>query len=364
MAGVNDWLLAVECSAPQSDSPSRGSNDNNNNNISHSNINNAINDTINNNNESNNNNTNKNTSNGHDANAKPVENLNGASKPTKRDSGQVFASTKENRVPSDGTSRRRRKLPEPTHQTGNGKLRRAQSLSFLPSTGTDSNSNRPRRRLPDPGQGRLIQEVAEKLEEEAQDRLKIARELKDEKYKRWKLEDQVGELQAECKKFKTRIEERKRQELRMQREIDEERKMRHEAEALSQTHEKALYRTKMEIQRMREAQDQVSSDAMFGEEALKDAHEATIAEKKLRQECQEELEILKRGILKSGGVEVLQQLVTLGKTRADSPLMHIGAATPSPDWHKVRSSSPVTIINPVRSTLGRSPITYESEAFL
>jgi len=52
---------------------------------------------------------------------------------------------------------------------------------------------------------------------------------------------------------------------------------------------------------------------VYGEQALKDAWEATFTEKKMRQEAQEQLEALKRGILSSGGAEVLQQLLRVGE---------------------------------------------------
>lgn len=73
------------------------------------------------------------------------------------------------------------------------------------------------------------------------------------------------------------------------------------------------------MQRLRDTHDLVADDAVIGEQALKDAWEATFTEKKLRQEAQEQLEALKRGILRSGGVAVLQQLLRAGDFASVSP---------------------------------------------
>lgn len=248
--------------------------------------------------------------------------------------------TKENVKPVEGDgARRRRKLPSPGGVGGfggGGKLRRAQSLSFLPSVGDPNNGERTRRRLPDPGQGRLIQEVADKLEEEAQVRLEVARELKEEKRKRWKLEDQVTELQKECGKVQLQLDEKKRACDKAKCEAEDERVLRHDAEYNLEAFEKELRRSKLELQRLRATQDSAADDAVYGEQALKDAWEATFTEKKMRQEAQEQLEALKRGILSSGGAEVLQQLLRVGEASMGpggdelpmSPTMHVISPTP------------------------------------
>eukprot|EP00041_Stephanoeca_diplocostata_P006514 m.87467 g.87467 ORF g.87467 m.87467 type:complete len:339 (-) comp16408_c1_seq3:862-1878(-) len=248
----------------------------------------------------------------------------------------VTTSIKENLSPGPlNTSLRRksRKLPQLICQSSSGRMKRSVSLSFLPTsspdggdmntTGSGGSSGRIRRRLPDTGQGRLIQQVADKLEEEARVRLEVARELKDEKRKRWKVEDANVELQQECSKLKDQLNERRRECARLQQNFDEEHRLRAEAEAQLQTLDKELRRAQAEIGKLKVHQDSQANDAVYGEEALQDAWQATFAERAKRQNAQAELDQLKRGILKMGGTEVLQQIMASAGDWAQAP-------TPSP----------------------------------
>eukprot|EP00049_Salpingoeca_infusionum_P027504 m.32842 g.32842 ORF g.32842 m.32842 type:complete len:293 (+) comp9553_c0_seq4:405-1283(+) len=91
-------------------------------------------------------------------------------------------------------TRRKRQLPE--LQQG---MRRAQSLSFLPSMGGGGGlgTSRSKRRLPDPGQGKLIQDVTARLDEESKQRLQVIAELRREKKKLWQVEDKLTEVQKQ-----------------------------------------------------------------------------------------------------------------------------------------------------------------------
>ena len=91
----------------------------------------------------------------------------------------------------------------------------------------------------------MSDQVADKLEEEAQVRLEVARELKEEKRKRWKLEDQVTELQKECSKVQLQLEEKKRACDKAKCEAEDERVLRHDAEYNLEAFEKELRRSKV-----------------------------------------------------------------------------------------------------------------------
>eukprot|EP00056_Hartaetosiga_gracilis_P002263 m.52037 g.52037 ORF g.52037 m.52037 type:complete len:266 (+) comp10982_c0_seq1:90-887(+) len=85
----------------------------------------------------------------------------------------------------------RRQLPTPAKC---GRMKRAKSLSFLPSAvDNENNENKQqRRRLPDTAQGRLIKIVSERLKEESVLRIQVAKELKEEKKLRWSAEDALA----------------------------------------------------------------------------------------------------------------------------------------------------------------------------
>ena len=91
----------------------------------------------------------------------------------------------------------------------------------------------------------MSDQVADKLEEEAQVRLEVARELKEEKRKRWKLEDQVTELQKECSKVQLQLDEKKRACDKAKCEAEDERVLRHDAEYNLEAFEKELRRSKV-----------------------------------------------------------------------------------------------------------------------
>lgn len=234
------------------------------------------------------------------------------------------ASVKENVSPLNNSMRRKsRKLPELCPSPA-GRMKRSMSLSFLPqSTPDGGGSGRSRRRLPEVGQGRLIQQVADKLEEEARVRLEVARELKDEKRKRWKLEDQFSDLQRKNKKFEEQLNERRKECAALRAEIDEERRLRGDAEAVAASTDKQLKRVQAEMSKMRATEDHHASAAMDSEEALREAWQATFDERRRRQHAEGALEQLKRGIAKMGGAEVLKQILASAEDWAE-------AATPSP----------------------------------
>lgn len=98
-------------------------------------------------------------------------------------------------------------------------MRRTQSLSFLPGAGASNEGAR--RRLPDPGQGQLIQHIAAKLKEESLVRLQVAKELKAEKRLRWKTEDEAAALKAENKTLATQLTQQTQQIAALERDLKE-----------------------------------------------------------------------------------------------------------------------------------------------
>eukprot|EP00039_Didymoeca_costata_P018968 m.335750 g.335750 ORF g.335750 m.335750 type:complete len:352 (+) comp17668_c0_seq1:229-1284(+) len=226
--------------------------------------------------------------------------------------------TKENLRPTQ-TGRRRRRLPSLGDQQG--RMRKAISLGALPSSsGRDGDFNRPRRKLPDPEQGKLIRQVADQLEEEAQVRLQVARELKEEKRKRWKAEDEVTERQQENNRLKNQLNEKKEGFNQIVQELEEERRLRHDAEEQAAEMEKELKRVRGELQRVRD--ELRGHEAMNGEETLEEAWRQTYEEKRRRQIAEERLKTITSRILKKGGKEILRQLLPeeeLERLNSDTP---------------------------------------------
>eukprot|EP01147_Barroeca_monosierra_P000884 gene884-7903_t len=128
-----------------------------------------------------------------------------------------------------GSPRRKRELPQPDSKFHG--LRRTQSLSFLPGS-TENTTDKLKRRLPDPGQGRMIQctshqickyckHIASRLKEESLVRIKVAKELKEEKRLRWKTEDDLVSAQAVISKLRGKVKEQSEQISSLERDLTE-----------------------------------------------------------------------------------------------------------------------------------------------
>lgn len=236
----------------------------------------------------------------------------------KKPAADSVPTPKENVAPATPVRRKSRQLPTPNKELsrGNGRLRRSASLSFLPSSDgspggiSESRPNSRRRRvLPDTGQGRLIKEVHERLDEEARLRLEVVAELKDEKRRRWKLEDTVQEHQATIAKLKSHLDERRKEVEGLRSELDDERRGRVDADTALETRDRELKRVRANLQRLKDTQASEDTDAAIGEQALQEAYRGMYEERRLRQAAETDLESIKRGILVMGGHEVLAQIL-------------------------------------------------------
>lgn len=217
--------------------------------------------------------------------------------------------SKENINPAN-VNRRRRRLPSPGDQPG--RMRKAMSLGNLPAATSNNDGNvfgRPRRRLPDPSQGKLIQQVVDKLDEEATLRLQVARELKEEKRKRWKAEDELSDLQASTSQLTSQLNEKREELNRVKQELDEERHARQKIEEQSIATEKEARRMKLDLKKLREQHSKVTSEATSSEDALQEAWHQIYEEKRKRQVAEDRLKMIADRILRTGGREILNQLL-------------------------------------------------------
>lgn len=214
-----------------------------------------------------------------------------------------FASTRDDEniaVP------RRRQLPQVNAKPN--VLRKANSMSFLPTSTGDVGNGR-RRRLPDPAQGRLVEQVATKLKEEAKLRLEISSELQEEKRRRWKAEDALAAQQKRMTELTFQLEERRRQLQDLRVHFEDERTRRAATDAELKSSATELRRARAELGRLREEHVAIVAESTKGEEEMLTAWEATLNEKRRRQEAEEKLEAITSRLLAMGGVEALEQLL-------------------------------------------------------
>ncbi|EGD79376.1 hypothetical protein PTSG_09786 [Salpingoeca rosetta] len=169
----------------------------------------------------------------------------------------------------ENSPRRKRQLPEPAAGCG---MRRAQSLSFLPGSGAQGS----RRRLPDPGQGRLIQHIAAKLKEESLVRLKVAKELKEEKRLRWRTEDELVATQKEVARLTHLLNAKTEEASALSRDLAEARRL-HDTTA-DRLAEMEKQQHAINAQRQRLAADQRHHQEQ--EAALEQAYEELDAERR------------------------------------------------------------------------------------
>jgi len=234
---------------------------------------------------------------------------------------------KENIRPGTSGRRRRRQLPDVGSFAANtapaaGRLRKSASLSFLPSSTSSSGDRiqgRPRRRLPDTEQGKLIKEVADKLEEEAKARLEVARELKDEKRKLWKVEDELNEAKIEASALRKQLQEKRRENERLTAELGEERAVRHTTEHAVETLGRELRISKASVAKMRDASEAAAAEVQSGEDALQEAFEQVYEEKRRRQMAEEKMSHVTQQILAiPGGSDILKRLLPGGGGSGDA----------------------------------------------
>lgn len=237
---------------------------------------------------------------------------------------------KENVAPPK--RRRSRQLPTfpgaKPQPGGRGRLRRSASLSFLPTSdeGGEAEGGKPaggrrRRVLPDAHQGRLIKEMHEKLSEEAKVRLEVVAELKEEKRKRWAVEDALHREADARQRIQEMADERRRQLTQLRAELDDEHTHRADLEEAAETRARELRRLRLELQRMKEGREAEDRDLAASEAALSEAWQRVHEERRCRLVAESDLESIKRGILCMGGREVLDRIIVSARdfTKGMSP---------------------------------------------
>eukprot|EP00051_Salpingoeca_urceolata_P018819 m.267600 g.267600 ORF g.267600 m.267600 type:complete len:197 (-) comp19287_c1_seq1:174-764(-) len=151
-----------------------------------------------------------------------------------------------------------------------------------------------RRRLPDPGQGRLIKLVEEKLKEESKQRLELAKELKQEKHLRWDAEDKLAQAQGALAALRTDLQERKRDMNSVLKDLAEEEKAKLALEQQLARQDKELERTRRQLHEERAKSSGLPAEAREDVEAsIQEAWDAAFEEKRQRQQAEEQLDALK-----------------------------------------------------------------------
>eukprot|EP00045_Choanoeca_perplexa_P006273 m.53382 g.53382 ORF g.53382 m.53382 type:complete len:283 (-) comp13556_c0_seq1:680-1528(-) len=211
--------------------------------------------------------------------------------------------------------RKRRQLP-----SGPG-MRRAHSISFLPSLTADS-SHTGRRILPDPAQGRLVAHVQNRLKEESTQRLLVVRELKDEKQKRWQLEDQLHAVQAEAAIMTKDMLTLRKQLEALQMELRDERQL-HEATASKlEDSERANNSLQQQLTVQRAQAENTMDDRLEAEASVEKAYTQLAEEKRLRSLGEERYQALLEVIeeRQPGAAEaLLAEVASVGTSSGSTP---------------------------------------------
>ena len=143
--------------------------------------------------------------------------------------------------------------------------------------------------------------------------MEVARELRDEKKKLWKIEDALNEAKIETSGLKKVVAEKRRENEQLVADLGEERQLRLATEHTVETLGRELRILKAAAAKMRDDSESAASEVQSGEDALQEAFEQMYDEKRRRQMAEEKMDHVTQQILAiPGGGEILKQLLQGG----------------------------------------------------